>query len=100
VSVAYGTGTDAGNAGTGDPDSGVNWGAENRTGTSGANAAGAPADGSQYQVHTTGPTAGGSVTIPYDITSKKDGTFHSVASMTSNRTPGITQVVTTLTVTP
>ena len=40
------------------------------------------------------------MTIPYDITSKKPGTYHSVASMTSNRTPGITQVVTTLTVTP
>ena len=100
VSWTYGTGADAGNAGTGDPDSGVNWGAENRDGTSGANIPTAPADGSQYQVHTTPPTAGGSVTIPYDITSKKAGTYHSVASMTSNRTPGITQVVTTLTVTP
>ena len=100
VSWTYGTGADAGNAGTGDPDSGVNWGAENRDGTSGANIATAPADGSQYQVHTTPPTAGGSVSIPYDITSKKPGTWNSVASMTSNRTPGITQVVTTLTVTP
>ena len=100
VSWTYGTGADAGNAGTGDPDSGVNWGAENRDGTSGANIPTAPADGSQYQVHTTPPTAGGSVTIPYDITSKKAGTYRSVASMTSNRTPGITQVVTTLTVTP
>jgi hypothetical protein len=100
VSWTYGTGADAGNAGSGDPDSGQNWGAENRDGTSGANIASTPADGSQYQVHTTPPTAGGSVTIPYDITSKKPGTYHSVASMTSNRTPGITQVVTTLTVTP
>ena len=40
------------------------------------------------------------MSIPYDITSKKAGTYHSVASMTSNQTPGITQVVTTLTVTP
>jgi hypothetical protein len=100
VSLTYGTGADAGNAGSGDPDSGQNWGAENRDGTSGANIATAPADGSQYQVHTTPPTAGGSVTIPYDISSKKPGTYNSVASMTSNRTPGITQVVTTLTVTP
>jgi Subtilase family/PA domain/Fibronectin type-III domain len=100
VSITYGTGADAGNAGSGDPDSGQNWGAENRDGTSGANIATAPADGSQYQVHTLPPTAGGSVTIPYDITSKKAGTYRSVASMTSNRTPGITQVVTTLTVTP
>jgi hypothetical protein len=100
VSWTYGTGPDAGNAGTGDGDSGVNWGAENRDGTSGANVASAPADGSQYQVHTTPPTAGGSVTIPYDVSAKKAGTYHSVASMTSNRTAGITQVVTTLTVTP
>jgi hypothetical protein len=100
VSWTYGTGADAGNAGSGDPASGQNWGAENRDGTSGANIATAPADGSQYQVHTTPPTAGGSVTIPYDITSDLVGTWNSVASMTSNRTPGITQVVTTLTVTP
>ena len=100
VSWAYGTGADAGNAGIGDPDSGVNWGAENRTGSSGANIASAPANGSQYQVHTTPPAAGGSVSIPYDITSDEVGTWNSVASMTSNRTPGITQVVTTLTVTP
>jgi hypothetical protein len=99
ISWSYGTGTDAGNAGSGDTDSGQNWGAENRNGTSGANIATAPANGSQYQVHTTPPTAGGSVSIPYDITSKKQGSWDSVASMTSNRTPGITQVVTTLTVT-
>ncbi len=95
-----GDGPGLGNAGSGDPDSGVNWGAENRDGTSGLNIATAPANGSEYRVVTSPPTAGGSVTIPYDITSKKPGTWHSVASMTSNRTPGITQVVTTLTVTP
>jgi hypothetical protein len=100
VSWTYGTGADAGNAGTGDSDSGVNWGAENRTGSSGANISPAPADGSQYQVHTTGPTAGGSVSIPYDISAKKAGSYGSVASMTSDQTPGITQVVTGLTVTP
>jgi hypothetical protein len=89
-----------GNAGSGDPDSGQNWGAENRDGSSGANIATAPANGSEFLLHTTPPTAGGTVTIPYDITSKAPGTYNSVASMTSNRTPGITQVVTTLTVTP
>jgi hypothetical protein len=46
------------------------------------------------------PTAGGSVTIPYDITSKKPGSWTSVASMTSDRTTGTTEVVTPLTVTP
>jgi hypothetical protein len=100
VSITYGTGADAGNAGSGDPDSGQNWGAENRDGTSGANIASAPADGSQYQVHTLPPTAGGSVSIPFDISSKKPGTYHSDASMTSNQTSGTTFAGVTLTVTP
>ena len=78
----------------------VNWGAENRDGTSGKNIATAPANSTQYRPTSSGPTAGGSVAIPYDISSKKKGSWNSVASMTSNRTPGITQVVTTLTVTP
>jgi subtilisin family serine protease len=97
VTIAYGP---DGNAGSGDPDSGQNWGAENRDGTSGANISSAPANSTQYRVNVTGLTAGGAVAIPYDITSDEVGTWDSVASMTSNRTPGITQVVTTLTVTP
>ena len=96
LTISYG----AANAAAGDPGSAINWGAENRDGTSGKNLAVAPADNTEYRPVLTGPTAGGSVTIPYDITSKKAGTYHSVASMTSNRTAGITQVVTTLTVTP
>jgi hypothetical protein len=94
ISVPYGSN------GPGDPDGTPNWGAENRDGSSGVNLASQPANGSEYVVHMGSPTPGGSVTIPYDITSKKAGTYHSVASMTSNRTPGITKVVTTLTVTP
>ena len=89
-----------GNAGSGDPDSGQNWGAENRDGSSGVSLATAPANGSEYSVNTTPPTAGGSVTIPFDLSSKKAGTYRSVASMTSNLTPGTTQVVQVLTVTP
>ena len=102
VSIAYGMGGDAGNAGSGDADSGQNWGAENRDGSSGANIGSAPADGSQYQVHTTPPTAGGTVTVPFDITAKKngDGAWTSVASLTSDTTPGTTEVVQALTVTP
>jgi hypothetical protein len=100
VSLTYGTGADAGNAGAGDPGTGQNWGAENRTGTSGANIAGAPADGSQYQVHTSPPTAGGSVTIPFDITSKAPGSYHSLASLTTDQTSGVTQVNQPITVTP
>jgi hypothetical protein len=89
-----------GNAGSGDPDSGQNWGAENRTGSSGANIASAPANGSEYLLHTTPPSAGGSVTLNFDIYSKLVGTYHSVASMTSDTTPGVTQVSQTITVTP
>ena len=45
-----GDGPGLGNAGSGDPDSGVNWGAENRDGSSGLNIASAPANGSEYPV--------------------------------------------------
>jgi hypothetical protein len=96
LTVSYGVA----NAGSGDPGSAINWGAENRDGTSGKNIASAPANNSEYRPVLTGPTAGGSVTIPYDVTSKKTGTHNSVASMTSDKTAGITQVVTPLTVTP
>ena len=45
ITFTYGTGrATPGNAGSGDPDSGQNWGAENRTGTSGVNIAPAPAE--------------------------------------------------------
>ncbi len=100
ITYSYGTGLDAGNAGSGDPDSGQNWGAENRDGSSGANIASAPANGSEYLVHTLPPTAGGSVTITFDIWAKKPDTYRSVASMTSDLTAGTTTVVQVLTVTP
>ncbi len=89
-----------GNAGSGDPDSGQNWGAENRTGSSGANIASAPTDGHEFAVHTSPPTAGGSVSIPFDVFSKKLGTWNSDASMTSNTTPGTTVVGQAITVHP
>jgi hypothetical protein len=90
----------AANAATGDGDSGVNWGAENRDGSSGANISSAPANSTEYKVHTTPPAAGGSVSIPFDIFSKYAGTFHSDASMTASTVPGITVAPVTLTVTP
>jgi subtilisin family serine protease len=95
-----GDGGGLGNAAIGDADSGINWGAENRDGSSGANIASAPADGSEWRVNTTPPAAGGSVSIPFDIASKIAGTFHSDASMTSSTTPGTTVAPVTLTVTP
>ncbi len=92
VTMAYGT------AGAGDPGSGVNWGAENKDGTSGKNLAAPPADGSDWTIHLTPPAAGGTQTITFDASSNKAGTYTSLASMTSNLTPGVTQVPQTITV--
>ncbi len=95
ITFTYGTST-----GAGDPDSGSNWGAENRTGSSGVNLASQPANNSEFAVRTTPPAAGGVVTINFDVFSKKDGLYHSVASMTSDTTPGVTAVSQAVTVTP
>jgi Subtilase family/PA domain len=86
--------------GPGDPGSGSNWGAENRTGTSGQNLASQPADHTEYGVHTSPPTPGGAVTVTFDVMSRFAGLYHSVASMTSDSTPGITSVSQAVTVTP
>jgi subtilisin family serine protease len=95
VTIAYGT------TGAGDPASGVNWGAENRDGSSGQNIpAPGPADGSDYTVNLTGPTAGGQASIGFDLLGKLVGSYNSVASMTSDRTAGTTQVVQPIAVTP
>jgi hypothetical protein len=94
VTMAYGT------AGAGDPASGVNWGAENRTGTSGANIAAPPANGSDFTINTAPPAAGGTATVTFDASAKKLGTFNSVAALSSDVTPGLTQVAQLITVTP
>jgi subtilisin family serine protease len=94
-----GDGPGLGNAAFGDPSSGVNWGAENRDGTSGVNIATAPADGSEWLINTSGPAAGGTATITYDASSRQAGTYRTIAQMTSDVTPGITQVLQTLVVT-
>ena len=52
----------------------------------------APADNSEYGVNTSAPTAGGTVVLSFDVWSKKIGTWHSDASMTSDTTPGVTTV--------
>jgi hypothetical protein len=95
VTLTYGTA----NSGSPDPGSGGNSGAENRTGTSGQNLA-APADNTEWSVNTSPPTAGGTVTFTYDASAETPGSYNSVASLTSDVTPGITQVVQGLTVTP
>jgi hypothetical protein len=96
ITIAYGPN---GNAATGDQDSGVNWGAENRDGTSGANLATAPANNTQYTVNVSPPVPGGSVTIPFDVWGNKTGTFHSDATMTSDQTAGQTVATQALTIT-
>jgi len=94
ISMVYGT-----DLSTGDPDSGLNWGAENRDGTSGLNIPPpGPAAGSQWRVFVSGPTPGGHQTISYDLTSDEAGTYTSTASMTSNLTAGTTLVPVVITV--
>jgi hypothetical protein len=90
----------AANAAAGDPGSAMNWGAENRDGTSGKNLAVAPADNTEYRPVLSPPTAGGSVSIPFDVFSKKTGTFHSDATLLSNLVNGNTIAPVTLTITP
>ena len=90
----------AANAASGDPGSAMNWGAENRDGTSGKNLAAAPADNTEYRPVLGTPVPGGSATVPFDIWSKKTGTWHSDASLTSTVTPGTTIASAAITVTP
>jgi hypothetical protein len=96
LTVSYG----AANAAAGDPGSAMNWGTENRDGTSGVNLPSAPADNSEYRPLLGTPVPGGLVSIPFDIFSKKTGTFHSDASMTSDQTSGTTIATQAITVTP
>jgi hypothetical protein len=100
LTFSYGTA----NASAGDPDENpalpINWGAENRDGSSGKNISSAPADNTEYRPVLSGPTPGGSVSIPFDVWGAATGTFHSDASMTSDQTPGTTIVPQALTVTP
>ncbi len=84
-------------AGTGDGASGQGFGAENRDGSSGVNMTN-PANNTDWQINTSPPAAGGSVTVNYTANAKKAGTYQSTASMTSDLTRGTTQVVQTLTV--
>ncbi len=93
ITLTYGT------IGAGDPASGTNWGAENRDGTSGKNIVPPPANGSEFAVLTAPPQAGGTASFSWDVSADRHGTFGSIASMTSNVTPGKTQVVQTFTVT-
>jgi subtilisin family serine protease len=65
-------------------------GAENRTGTSGQNIAGVIPDNSSYSVHTSPPTAGGSVTITYDVKGRKAGSYTLQTNMTSDQVAGTT----------
>jgi Subtilase family/PA domain/Fibronectin type-III domain len=94
VTVVYGAN------GVGDPDTVTEMGAENRDGSSGQNLGSYPGNGAQLTVDMGQPTPGGSVAIPFDVTGKKTGTYHSDAALTSDQTPGTTIAPQALTVTP
>jgi subtilisin family serine protease len=61
---------------------GLTVGAENRDGSSGQNLGGAPA-APDYVIETSGPTAGGSVTITYEALGTKVGAYDLTATATS-----------------
>jgi hypothetical protein len=67
----------------------LNAGAENRDGTSGVNAAvQGPDDG--WRITTGAPTAGGLVTVTYDVKGKRTGSYTLTTDMTSDRVSGVT----------
>jgi hypothetical protein len=86
ITYSYGT-----VSGTGAPD-GLNVGAENRDGSSGVNLGSVPAAGNEFAITAGAPTAGGSVTVTYDVLGRKRGTFTLVASLETDITPGSTTV--------
>ncbi|HXJ63902.1 MAG TPA: S8 family serine peptidase, partial [Actinomycetota bacterium] len=76
----------------------LNAGAENRDGTSGQNAVvRGPDDG--WAITTGSPTAGGLVTITYDVKGREPGSYALTTNMTSDRVAGITVKKQPLTVT-
>ncbi len=90
------------NTGTGSPE-GLTRGAENRDGTSGKMIVPPPANptpnNSTFRINTAPPAAGGTAEITYKASAQFGGVYTSLASLTSNLTPGVTQVPVTLTVT-
>jgi len=99
VTIAYGTILGNGDGAL------LTVGAENRLGNRGGmiyyNGTGTlPAAGTELRVSSTPPAAGGSVTFSYNASAKKAGTYTTTANLTSNLTPGTTQDVDLLTVTP
>jgi hypothetical protein len=94
LTVSY----DVANAALGDPASTINWGAENRDGSSGKNIASAPANNSEYRPVLGKPVPGGAVTLRFDLWGSVAGTWFSDARLTSNQTVGTTIVPRKITV--
>ena len=99
VSIAYGPNTGSGDNGR------LTVGAKNKVGSRGGNVyfngtGTLPVNGTQLRVTSSPPVAGGNVTFTYDASAKKEGSYTTTANMTSNLTPGVTQDVVPLTVTP
>ena len=68
----------------GGPDSiGLTVGAENRDGSSGVNLGSVPAEDDDYEILTSPPTPGGSITIPYEALGTKVGAYDLTATATS-----------------
>jgi subtilisin family serine protease len=81
----------------GGPDGiGLTVGAENRDGSSGAMHATQPTAGTELVVTTSPPTAGGTVTIPYQAIGKVPGTYDIVATLTTNLMNASTREVVTI----
>ena len=82
-----------------DPATPTAFGAENRMGSSGANIpAASVVSGSEFLVETSGPTPGGSVTLSYEASSRRVGTYDILASLTSPSMKGSATQKVTLTV--
>jgi len=83
----------------GGPDGiGLTVGAENRDGSSGAEAATTPVEGDDLTVVTSPAVAGGSVTITYDALAKVAGTYKIAARMTTDLMNSVARKVVFLTV--
>ncbi len=93
ITYSFGTVT-----GTGASD-GLTVGAENRDGSSGVNLGSVPVAGNEFAITAGAPTAGGSVTVTYDVLGRRSGTYDLLASLETDITPGVTTAVATVRVT-
>jgi len=99
VTVAYGPIQGNGDGGL------VTVGAENRAGNRGNNlyfngTGTKPVNGTELKISSSPPAGGGVVSFSYNASAKKAGSYATTANLTSDQTPGTTQDIEVLTVTP